>query len=271
LDAATTAAPSESLSELRGFEEGGVRPLRLAEALSGTPVTPLVGTMSHHQMHQAMVAAMACPQLHVGPRQLDFGVLPKQAWPGCPGIDMTPSAAFAMSPITPAPRTRPVLHQTVFENETPDRPQYHALSQHHFVQGEKEGFRYPSPSEKENREPRTPPRTPPRKGIQMELVEMPVEGSDVSLDPSGVQLHRSPPSVAKTPYGCGWVGSTPSPQPNLYRGGQAPVLADTTNTQFVDPRSQYLVAEMPPIMPQQLQYTMHHTHAMPWGMFSTTC
>jgi len=221
---------------------------------------------------------MACPQLQLGPRQLDFGVLPKQAWPGCAGLDMTPSAAFAMSPITPAPRTRPVLHQTVFENETPDRPQqpqYHALSQHHFVQGEKVGFRYPSPAEKENREPRTPPRTPPRKGIHMELVEMPVEGGDVSLDPSGVD-HRSPPSVAKTPYGM-WVGSTPSPQPNMYRGSQAPVLADATNTHFVDPRSQYLVAEMPPIMPQQLQYTMHHNPytaaaaAMPWGMFPTTC
>lgn len=104
----------------------------------------------------------------------------------------------------------------------------------------------------------------------MEVVEMMVESDrGTGLEPSSSP--QPPSSVAKTPYGL-WVGSTPSPQPNVYRSNQAPLLADATNTQaYVDPRSQYMVAEMPPVMPQQLHYSMHQAVHVPWGMFPGTC
>lgn len=263
--------------------------MRLADALLAAtvpvsaPVTPLVGT-SHHHLHpstQPLVAGVAQPHLQLGPRQLDFGVGPKQAWQTCSPMDATPSTMCTLSPITPAPRVRPVLHggrhQTVFENETPDRPQhpvqqFHAYGQQHFIAEERQGYcRYPSPvvSRHESRAPTTPPRTPPRRF----LVEVTTEGvgeseSGIRPDPSSAQRHHSPPSsVAKTPsYGM-WVRSTPSPQ-GMYRGMNA--FADTSSHMSGDSRSQSLV-DVPPMLPQQLQFSMHATHAMPWGMFPSAC
>jgi len=228
----------------------------------------------HHQMYATAPSMMAgvASHLQLGPRQLDFGVLPTQAWQACSPLDGTPSAMCAMSPITPAPRMRPVLggrQQTVYEVETPDRPQqpqYHAFGQQQFMCEESKAcLRHPSPRHQENRAPTTPPRTPTRKF----LMEMADDQSSAWAEPNSVERRRSPQSIAKTPsYGM-WVQSTPSPQPNIYRGTQAQVLADLTNTSaYVEARPQF-VADMPPMLPQQLQYSMHY--ATPWGVFPGAC
>merc|ERR1712087_178 len=143
-------------------------------------------------------------------------------------------------------------HETVYENETPDRPQqpqYHAFGQQQqFICEESKGcLQYPISLQQENRMPTTPPRTPPRKF----LMEMAAENeSGPGLDPNSVDRHRSPQSVAKTPsYGM-WVRSTPSPQPNMYRGMQADAYAGMANTNtYVETRPQCMV-EMPPMLPQ---------------------
>lgn len=264
-------------------------PLRLADALLaaapvsvGTPVTPHVGTGLHH-LHpsQSLVTGVGQPQLQLGPRQLDFGVGPKQAWQSCSPMDGTPSTMCTLSPITPAPRIRPVLHggrqQTVFENETPDRPQqpvqqFHAFSQQQLIVEESKSYRrYPSPlvSGRESRAPTTPPRTPPRKFLMDVAAEGVADNEGaVVADPSSAQRHHSPPSsVAKTPsYGM-WARSTPSPQ-GMYRGTHA--FAENSAHMSGDSRSQCLV-DVPPLLPQQLHFAMHHSHAMPWAMFPGAC
>lgn len=220
LDTTATRAPSE-FSEQRS---DGIVSLRLAEAL-GAPATPQVGP--HAQSH---VIAVGQFQLQLGPRQLDFGVGPKQAWQGSP-MDGTPSTMCTLSsPMTPAPRAWPAFQnarqQTVFENSTPNRMQQ------------------PLPSASFS-----PPRTPPRKTLEHKMAEV------VGSESTGFAM--SPPSsIPKTPIYGAWARNTPSRSP-VRR-----VTYAETNT-FRDHRSHGL--EMPPMPTQPLQFSMHQP--MPWGMY----
>jgi len=265
LDSTTTMAPSDPRSCLVASEETGVVPLRLADALlSGTPVTPHLG---HHLMHAAhLIPMVGQPHLQLGPRQLDFGVLPKWQSP----LDGTPSTMCStLSPMTPAPRSRPVLqHQTVYENETPDRPeqpQYHAFGHQTIGEHQKTSCRtQPSPSRQDRHAPTTPPRTPPRKF----LMESGTEDVSLAVGSSSARRHHSPPSsVAKTPYGM-WPHSTPSPT-HMYRREQAPTFTETTTaSMYVDSRSNAF--DVPPMLPHQQFHYQMHAPAVQWGMFPTS-
>lgn len=260
-------------------------PLRLADALLaasggpvGTPVTPQVGAGHHHLHGQPLLTGVS--HLQLGPRQLDFGAAPKQAWQPCSPMDSTPSTVCSHSPITPAPRIRPVLHggrqQTVFENETPDRPyqpmlqqSFHTFGQQQFAGEEVKGVcRHHSPvaTRKGKTGEDTPPVTPPRKfdlGFADGLGHV-----DGGADPSSAQRQHSPPSsVAKTPSYCmGWVRSTPSPQ-SMYRGSAFSSCLEETAHACMDGRPNCM-AEVPSMLPQP-QYPMHHLHAVPWAMYPT--
>lgn len=248
----------------------------------GTPVTPQVVAGHHHLHTQPLLTGMT--HLQLGPRQLDFGAASKQAWQPCSPMDSTPSTVCTHSPITPAPRTRPVLHggrqQTVFENETPDRPyqpmlhqSFHTLGQQHFIVKEVKGVcRQQSPvaSRKGKTGEDTPPVTPPRK-FDLGFADG-LRHDDGGADPSSAQRHHSPPSsVAKTPsYGMGWVRSTPSPQ-SMYRDSAfASCYADTAAHACMDSRPHFM-AEVPSMLPQQPQYPIHHLHSVPWAMSFGAC
>jgi len=270
-------------------EDGGVVPLRLADALLavagaplGTPVTPQVGTGHHHFCTQPLLTGLT--HLQLGPRQLDFGAVTKQAWQPCSPMDATPSTMCTLSPITPAPRSRPILqggrHQTVFENETPDRPyqpiqqSFHAFSQQQFLPEEaKAVYRHHSPvtSRKSKTGEDTPPVTPPRKfdlGCAEEL--HPGDGSAES-DPSSARRHDSPPSsVAKTPSYGYWVRSTPSPQ-GIYRSNTySSCYAENTGHACLETRP-HCISDVASMLPQQPQYPMHHLHTVPWAMYPGAC
>lgn len=137
-------------------EDGGIVNLRLADALptGSTPMTPQLGIARH------------CHQFGVQ-RQLDFGAASKHTipWQTCSPMDAaTPSTMCTLSPTTPAPRTRPMLQsarqQTVFENETPDRPPY--------WYSRPQLGRCDSPAPKPQRES-SPPKTPPTSQVTQML------------------------------------------------------------------------------------------------------
>lgn len=278
----------------RSSEDGGIVPLRLADALR-TPVTPQLSACHHHLHYAAqpaMLAGVMQPHLQLGPRQLDFGAGLKQAWQPCSPMDGTPSTTCTtFSPITPAPRNRPALHhngvqQTVFESETPDRPRHpwqhslHPCRRHAIGEDTNVVCRSHSPgaSRKANIGPETPPRTPPRKfdpgfAVETEVGVCNGEGGEISMmgsDPSSAQRHGSPPSsAAKTPSYCmGWVRSTPSPQ-SLYRGcgAYASGFGEASVHSFADSRAVHCLADVPSMLPQQPQHPIHNLHTMPWSIY----
>lgn len=243
----TTMTPSElsGRSSRPRRDEGGIVPLRLADALSASsPMTPCTSGVGHgvfQPMH------LGRPHLQLGPRQLDFGAGPScHLWQAFSPMDG--SAVSPMTPMTPAPHVqrypRCGWQQTVLEDETPDRPS----QPDHAIRSRFGGLpSSPSPKKKSQSEVE-PPRTPPRKFL-LELED--AGSSDRSAGACSAHRNGSPPSVAKTPSYGNWVTCTPDD--HMY----APTLAESSGY--------CQTADMPPMLPVHSQYQPQHHLVGSWG------